>query len=129
MAMYCEPLVRKRFSGETLSEAKTKALKWYGRYAACKKEFSNTMCSLEDVSDGQSPIVALTVYVCLDQKEVQEKHCGVCKEFRGLFYVNNQSNCSRCDVTAFNRRVEEMLHIKKSYDREQLKRIIEEDER
>lgn len=125
MVKYSEPLMKKRFSGESLSEAKVKALKWIGKNVMCRKEAHDIMYYFEEDKENENCIV-VTLFVSLDEAEVMSKHCTICKEFHKLFYINENINCNECRARAFHDRMNETLKVKKSFYRGELKKILEE---
>lgn len=124
MVKYSEPLMKKRFTAGTLSEAKTKALKWVGKYVMCKDEIKNIMYHFEE-DKGVHNCVVVTLFVSLDEKELREKYCNICKEFHRSFFINENFNCNECKAMAYQKRMAEMLKVKKSFYRETLKKILE----
>lgn len=125
MIKYSVPLMKKRFTAETLSEAKTKALKWVGKNVMCKKEAHDIMYYFEEGKDTENCVV-LILYVPLDEGEVRKRHCTICKEFHKSFFINENCNCNECKVRAYQERLDETIKVKKSYYRENLKKILEE---
>lgn len=122
---YCEPLMKKRFTGATLSEAKTKALKWAGKNVLSNGDLADVMCKFESCEDEHFPTVSLVLYVALDESEVRERHCKICREFHKLYFINENCNCNECKAMAIQERMHSMLAVKKNYYREQLKKALE----
>lgn len=124
MIKYSEPIMKKRFFGETLSEAKTKALKWVGKYVMCKDEVHDLMYHFEVDKDNQNCVIVMLL-VSLDEKDIREKNCRICKEFHSSFFINENFNCNECKAMAYQKRMGEALKPKKSFYRESLKKILE----
>lgn len=125
MIRYSEPIMRKRFSGEDIKDAKVKALKWVGKYVMCKDELKDVTYTFECDNAGQFPTVAVTVFAYLDEQEAKERHCKICKETRSCFFINERCNCDECEAEAFERRMSDMLRSKKLYYRGNMKKILE----
>lgn len=125
MAKYSEPLMKKRFTGETLSEAKTKALKWVGKYVMCKEELHDIMYHFEEDHDTPNSVVVV-LFVSVNENDLMEKYCTVCKEFHKSFFINENFNCNECRARAYQKRMRETLSPKKGFYRSTLKKIMEE---
>ena len=52
-------------------------------------------------------IFTLTIYVKIDEKEVKEQHCRICKQAHELFYMNVQDVCHECKLNAYFKRAKE----------------------
>lgn len=117
--------MRKRFCAGTLSEAKTKALKWFGKNVMGNKDLSEIMCRFEIDADAEFPGVLLVLFVELDVSEVKNKHCQICQEFHKSFFINENCNCQECKMMGLNNRMHDMLTVKKSFYREKLKKALE----
>lgn len=127
MIKYSEPLMKKRFTAGSLSEAKTKALKWVGRYVMCKNEVHDIMYHFEEDKETNNCVV-VTLFVSLDEGDVRKRHCEICKEFHKLFFINESFDCNACKAKAYQERLNDTLKPKKSFYREALKRLLEETE-
>lgn len=124
MIKYSEPIMRKRFSGESLQEAKEKALEWIGEYVICKDELKDVSYTVDVDTEQQSPTIAVTLFAHLEVSEVQDRHCKICKEFHKSFFVNENCNCNACNLVAFEKRMEDTLRSKKLFYKENLRRIL-----
>ena len=124
MVKYTEPIMRKKFSGETLKEAKVKALQWTAK-VMCKDELGGISFDIKEEDNSKLPTVALTLYVSILDSEARERHCQICKEFHSLFFINENCNCSECKAIGLQNRMHEMLQPKKAFYRAKLKSVLD----
>jgi len=55
------------------------------------------------------------IYALGDHKKNYDKFCSRCKEFHCQFYINEEYNCSRCNLKTFVKREELAMNIIKDY--------------
>lgn len=125
MEMYTEPVMKKRFSGQTIKETKVKALKWLGKYVMCKDELQDLTFSFTEEDKQQFPTIVLTIFVSIDSKEVMARHCEICHEFHKSFFINEQCNCDECKSLSMQHRMQNMIRVKKTCYSQKLKHAIE----
>lgn len=125
MSRYSEPIMRKKFAGESLKAAKVKALKWVGK-VACKDELQDLSFHFEEKKGEQFPTVVVTLSVSLEEQEVAERHCKICWEFHKHFFINENCNCTECKAKAVLNRIHDTLQVKKEYYKKNLRKMLEE---
>lgn len=123
MIRYSEEFMKKSFVAETMKKAYLKAAKWVASNVISKVELKEVLVSYEKTEDEESqlPTVVVHLSVSLSEKELRERHCKICKEFHGLFFINENCNCSWCNTKAYQRRTDEMIKNKKSYYKSMIK--------
>lgn len=117
MIKYSEEFMKKSFVDETMKKAYLKAAKWVASNVISKVELKEVLVSYEKIEDeeNQLPTIVVHLSVSLSEKELREKNCKICKEFHGLFFINENCNCSWCKAKAYQARTDEMIKSKKSY--------------
>lgn len=115
---YSEQIAEKTFRGVSHKDAYIKAVKWYASTVIARDQLHNV--HVEFVKDKTEPIVTMKLFAVLDEKEAREEHCACCKEMHHAFFINEATECSRCSVAGYQRRLEKMLRIKVSYYKELL---------
>lgn len=110
MLKYSEEFMSKKFSGENMKDAYMKAVKWFATNVLAKDELHNI--TVEYVKDTQSPTVTIHLYANMEEEEVMDAHCNICKEFSHSFFINEQTDCSRCTAMGYHRRCQERIKTK-----------------
>lgn len=124
---YSTRLFSKRFENQDKKEAYMDACKWLATNIISKRsELCAMTFSIDPVKDAMPASFILTVYVSLDEPEVRERHCKVCKELTSLFYVKGgvDNQCSNCKMLAYTQRMDELIHQKKVYYGVRLKGML-----
>lgn len=116
----------KLFEGESYRAAYLRASNWVGKYVFSSVEVGETFWNIQKVTDSNFPTVRLELYVTLDDGDESERVCKVCEEYNRLFYVDRNPQCDRCKVTKYRERLLAKLRVKKSYRRQQIKRVLDE---
>ena len=100
-------------------EAYLKGCKSLANVMASKK-YSNLSFKIERPKDLTNSFV-FTIYTNIELRSLQKDFCKVCKEFHCQFYINEDWNCSRCNMKSFLVRAEEKAKISKGYYKDRLK--------
>lgn len=104
------------FKAKTNKEAYLKACKWVAKNVVGKEnEMRETFWKVEQEDIGT---YKLTLYCMLDYKDKERKFCEICQSYHKRFYYNEERDCSRCNLKAFKKRIDEGLTIKKAYRKE-----------
>lgn len=118
---YSKEFFRKSFTADTMKDAYLKACKWYATNVISKDELQSVQVEFEKTyTEQQYPTVIIHLYATLNEEELRERHCKICKEFHSLFYINSQFNCDKCEANAYQKRTNDMLQIKINYCKEVL---------
>lgn len=121
MLKFIEELIIKRFIGDNMKDAYMKAVKWYATNVLAKDELHGVCVEYEKIYDEQSPTVAAHLYVTIIEEEVRQDHCKICKEFHHSFFINESENCSNCNVSGYQRRLDQKIKAKRDYYRDLLR--------
>lgn len=117
--------MRKRFSANEPKVAYIRLCSWLLRNVVLKRDkVGSVSFEIEMLKNEEQPTYELSLYVSLEEKEVNEQHCKVCRETHRLFYVNETYNCDSCREEAYRKRMRERIGIKAAYIKEILKGII-----
>lgn len=115
------PFFSKTFSAESKKKAYEKTYKWIAtNIVKGKDEIGETLTKIEEDESFDFPTFKLTLYCMLDEKEDRNKFCNVCKAHHKSFFVNQDYNCSSCNVMTYVQRLDKKLSIKRQYRKERL---------
>lgn len=128
MVKYSKEFFKKKFSADTMKNAYMNACKWYATNVLSKDELHNVLVEFVKEKNEQLPTVTIRLSATLDENELRERYCKICRESHNLFYMNNNYNCNRCETKAYQTRTDDMLRVKLEYYRELLRRSVKEDE-
>lgn len=103
---FCKLVLRKSFQAENPKKAYMDACKWYATNIIAKGY------DLKVEYKKKFNEVTLLLYVSLDEKEVKEKHCEICKSMHNQFFLNDKQDCNACKMLAFNKRMEQLIDTK-----------------
>lgn len=97
---------------QTEKEAYLKGCKDLAKYMA-SKEYQNISFKIER---GVEPgTFIFTMFTNIDLSEEQRAYCKLCREFHCSFYVNEEYNCSRCNLKTFLKRAQSKAKISKNF--------------
>ena len=108
-----EKVLEKEFQGRTTKEAYLNCCKWLSTNIIAVNNSKNITYKMEKINtDSWSKTIRLTVYVTADEEEVHERHCNICKEVSGSFFMSqNKYMCEVCKVPPYRRRLKEKLNL------------------
>lgn len=109
------------FVGVTPREAYITGCKQLAKFIASSK-YTNLSFKAQRI-EGKSAF-RFTIYTNLDLALSQKEFCKICKEIHCSFFVNEEYNCSRCNMKSFLKRVKQKSNISKGF---YLHRIKEKD--
>lgn len=119
MLRFAEELISKKFTGENMKDAYMKAVKWYASNILAKDELHGICVEYE--KDTQFPTIIAHLYITMNEEEVRQNHCNVCKEFHHSFFINEAENCNNCNVSGYQKRLDIKIKAKRDYYRELLR--------
>lgn len=112
--MVSEKIIEKQFSATTMKEAYMKACKWISSNILAVNNSQNITYQIRKEKSEFEKKVTLLVYVTVDEGEVQQRHCEICKEMTGSFFMKqNKHMCESCKLLPYKRRIEEKFRIVK----------------
>lgn len=121
MIVMSEKFGKESFSAETMKEAYLKATRWVAVNVVSKDELKDVLVKYQKSTE-KFPTVTVHLYVTIDETEIREEHCKICKEAHSSFFINENFNCSRCNVNSYQRRAEAKIKVKKQFYKEVLQR-------
>ena len=124
---YSKEFFNKKFIAETMKAAYMTACKWYATNVLSKDELHNVQVEFEKNDKEQLPTVTIHLYAVMNEEELRERHCKICREASNLFYMHSNVNCNKCEANAYQRRTDEMLRIKIEYYRELISKRAKEE--
>ena len=124
---YSKEFFKKKFVADTMKAAYMNACKWYATNVLSKDELHNVRVEFEKNVNEQFPTVTIRLFVALNENELRERHCAICRETSSLFYMRKEANCFKCEVDAYQRRTDDLIRVKIEYYRELLNKRIKED--
>lgn len=80
----------------------------------------NITFSVENVKDDERAL-RFNIFTNIDMNGMQKDFCKMCKQFHCSFYVNEDYNCSRCNLKAYIQRLQHTVNVSKSYYKSNLK--------
>lgn len=114
---YSKEFFKKKFAADTMKKAYMNACKWYATTVLSKDELHNVQVEFEKNVNEQFPTVTVRLFAVLSEDELRERHCKICREHHSVFYMNSTAPCNKCEANAYQRRTDDMLHIKLDYYR------------
>ena len=114
-----EKIYEKIFTGATTKDAYLKACKFMSRNFVGNEKTQHIVNKIEKVKYCQ---VRLTIYVEVEEKEIMDNMCSVCKQTHAATYLNeNKYQCELCKIPPYKKRTAERLKRIKEYILEGLK--------
>lgn len=127
---YCAKFFEKEFTATESKKAYLKACKWVAVNVINKvTDIGETTWNITKVyEDEDKTTFKLTLYCTLGLEDEHKKFCENCKQMHSLFYVNEEYNCSRCNMITFYKRSKDRLEIKVGYRKERIGFLLEKSE-
>lgn len=121
---YSKEFFKMKFSADTMKEAYMKACKWYATNVLSKDELHNVQIEFEKGHDEQQyPTITIHLFATLDEIQLRERHCEICRETRWLF-KDKTYDCNKCEANAYQQRTDDMLQVKINYYKELISKAI-----
>lgn len=127
MKIFTQEYFKKSFHGSSLKEAYLKACKWVSTNVISKAELGrNTLVKYDkkEQKGTQLPTIEVTLFAVINEAEVRERHCAICKETHASFFINENCNCAWCNTSAYQRRIDEIMARKKQFCIEKLNQEV-----
>lgn len=126
MALYTLKFFEASFKNEESKKAYLKACQWLAENIISKVEMEDILFKVKKVKDSDLPTFKVELYITLEEEQFVDSFCARCKEFHSSFYLNQQYNCDACNMQSFRKGLNQKLGIKKSYNKEKLRAILED---
>ncbi len=123
MIKFGKEFYRKEFHGKNTKEAYLKACKWYAVYVIANSKLASVQVEYIKAPNK----ITMVLYSVLDNlEEVKKKHCAACTSMHKSFFINESTNCNKCSMAGYQRRLEQMNIVKAGFYKEILNKRIEE---
>lgn len=122
----CE-IYRKSFTADSMKKAYMMAAKWVATYIIANSELTGIAVEYEK-SLNEFPSIIVHINVLVNEKDLKNRHCKMCKEFHNSFFINKSVDCSRCEAASYQKWCEKMVKPKAAYCRDILKKSEEEEQ-
>ena len=100
-------------------DAYIKGCKKLAKYMASKK-YKNLSFKIERTSGNENTFI-FTMFTNLDLGEEQKIFRKTCRDYHCSFFVNEDYNCSRCNLRSFLEKAEQKSRISKSFYKREMK--------
>ena len=101
-----EQIIEKQFGGKNMKEAYLNCCKWVSSNIIAKTNSENITYQITKQKDK----IMLKVYVMVDENEIKERYCNICKEMSNMFYLSeNKHKCESCKMMPYRERMKERL--------------------
>lgn len=87
-----------KFSKGSYKESFLEASKYAAHFIKSKYNLS-----FEYKKDIDNKSIIMTIYFEYNENELANHRCKVCKEFHKTFYINEETNCNSCKMTAYRK--------------------------
>ena len=104
-------------AADSKKDAYIKGFKKAAKYVASPK-YKNISCKIEAIDDAS---FLFELYVNLDIGEELSHFCKMCKTYHSSFFVNEDYNCSRCNLKTFMERTKKKVVVSKKFYEEKMK--------
>lgn len=118
---YSKQIASVEFRADTIKEAYMKAVKWYASSIIAKDKLHNIQVEFVKREEDDSKAVILKLFAVLSENESMESQCKCCKEMNALFFIGKQTDCSKCQIASYEKRLNDMISIKSKYYADLLK--------
>jgi len=118
---YAVEFACKTFEGKNQKDAYLKGMKWYATNVLARDELHKVQISVEKIVPNA---IKLHMYVAIDEQEVREQQCSICKEAHRTLFWNGNYNCSSCNVNAYCKRLEDKIKTARYWCQEKIKQYL-----
>lgn len=107
-------------TAENKKQAYLNGCKRIAKFVANDK-YKNISFSVEKNSERDNSFI-FTLFTNIDLSQDRSKFCKMCKEFHTSFYINEEYNCSRCNLATFLAREKQKAEISKNFYKKSMKK-------
>ena len=94
-------IIQKTFKNKVSKTAYMEATKWLAIHVYGKDELSkNISVKIQKDKKTKIPTFIVTLFMDVDEDELQTKFCDQCKQIYSSFYQVEKMNCSECKIHA-----------------------------
>lgn len=123
MEIYASSVFKKTFRGKVSKDTYLDVCKWLAKNVVSNEVInSNVIYTIEKSYEAESRMYVYTInlFAKLKKEDVEERHCGICKEINSSFLMQEEIKCDWCKLQAYNRRERDLMLHKKQWIKEQM---------
>lgn len=109
---------------ETSKQVYLEVCKWIAQHLIGKTEIGETFWKIEKEGTADSPVFKLQIFCMMDAGDAKDSFCERCKTMHAQFYINENYNCSRCNLITYINNVDSKLKIKKQFRKERIEYLL-----
>lgn len=121
---YSKRILSKEFCDNKSKNAYMKVCKYLAENIISNDKISNnvsyTITKGEYDDDSGIYKYILEVYVKVNEDDILNQHCNICKETHSSFFISEETNCNWCKIHALQRRIEEKVKVKQTMVKESI---------
>lgn len=118
---YSKQIASVEFRADTIKDAYMKAVKWYASNIIAKDKLHNIQVEFVKREEDDPKAVILKLFAVLSENESMESQCKCCKEMNALFFIGKQTECNKCQIVSYEKRLNDMISVKSKYYADLLK--------
>ena len=103
-------------TGKNKNNAYLNGCKRLAKYTS-KVKYENVSFDIEYIGDNQ---FKFTLFTNIDLNKDRADFCKLCKDFHCSFFINEEYNCSRCNLKSFLERETRKADVSKGYYRKMI---------
>lgn len=108
-----EKILEKEFEGKNKKDAYLNCCKWLSTNIIAVNNSRFVTYKIEKKKEEFNKVI-LTVFVSIDENEVFERNCNICKEVSSSFFMSqNKYMCESCKLLPYRKRVNEKIKLVK----------------
>ena len=116
-----EKYFERTFKAAKSKDAYMKVCKWLAINIISNKHLYDSTWKITKVKETPNwTKFKLELFCTLDDAEIADRFCKVCKEIHSSFFINEEYNCNRCNMITFRKRLKESLDVKTTYRQQRM---------
>lgn len=124
MTGYIKEVCSKQFTDKVSKNAYLKACKWLTKVVSQKEINEHVTYNIVKTYDNYGlPTFVVTIYAVANEKELEDRHCNICKEIHNSFLMHERVTCAECKLKAFQRRIDTEVDAIRSCMKEKIDAI------
>lgn len=109
------------FKAAKSKDAYMKVCKWLAINIITNKHLYDSTWKITKVKETPNwTKFKLELFCTLDDAEIADRFCNTCKAMHTSFFINEEYNCSRCNMITFRKRLKESLDVKTTYRQQRM---------
>lgn len=123
MGFYSEKVFEKSFTNDVSKKAYLELCRWAAINIFNNKNLSSYVTVKIEKLKKKKPTFLLTVFLCVDEKEIKENYCKKCKQLHTIFYCVDKPRCEECKLHGYKKTLEDNVKNMKEF----IKGVLEND--